>query len=292
MILHFLSHNKNMVLSIALNVLLIFVLSILLYLVYPQFMYELDSVSNWGRYSVRTYRKYDGGVGYFEVLMGPKEYLRRPQVPRRIYSYSGTRAFYVEMFGADITGNSVPDLVIRQWLGSAHGDSKYLVLELDGSVVKEIAVIDGLHDVELHDLNNDGIIEVTGTERVYDYFLGDSFAASPRPLVVLSFDKAQVKYVLDKHLMLKSLFPPDKLNELSKKYREDVRWYKESRPPSALFDTMLKLIYSGNKKQAWELFDASWPDGANTKIPKEQYKKKVEVELRRSPFYSFIADWN
>jgi len=53
---------------------------------------------------------------------------------------------------------------------------------------------------------------------------------------------------------------------------------------------MLKLIYSGNEKQAWELFNTSWPDGST--ISKEQYKQDVEVELKHSPFYPVIADWN
>ncbi len=57
--MHFLS-NKKLTVSIAINIVLVTALAILLYLVYPQFIYELDSVSNWDRYSVRTYRKYEG----------------------------------------------------------------------------------------------------------------------------------------------------------------------------------------------------------------------------------------
>jgi len=273
--------NKILVLSIAINVLLAIVLSIVLYLVYPQFIYELESVHNlWGKYSVRTYRK-DFGAAYFEVLRGYK----------RIYSCSGKERFYIEIFGKDITGNDVPNLAIKQYLGGAHGKSRYLILELNGSKVKEVDVIDGI-DAELRDLNNDGLPEITGIDRAYDYFLGDSFAASPRPSVVLSFDKAQAKYVLDKQLMTKNPFSQDHLNELSTKYREDTRWHKESRPPSVLFDTMLKLIYSGNEIQAWKLFNASWPDGAKTKSSKKEYKEDVENELRRSPFYPTIAGWN
>ena len=284
---HF-SGNKKLVLSVAINVMLAFALSMLIYLVYHQFIYELDSVSKWTRYSVRTYRKYEGGMAFFEVLMGPKED-RQPQVPRRIYSYSGKQAFHVEMMGPDMTGNGVPDLVISQWNGSAHGDSRYLVLELSGSVVNEIDVVDGLLSATFEDLNNDGTLEIAAVDRSYSYFL-DSYAASPRPSVVLSFDKTLAKFVPDKKLMLKPPLSQDQLDKLTLKYKNDPRWSKEFRPPSELFDTMLGLIYSGNEKQAWELFDASWSDVS--KIPKQECKEALEENLSESPFYPVIADWN
>ena len=88
----------------------------------------------------------------------------------------------------------------------------------------------------------------------------------------------------------------DQLDELSLKYKNDTRWHDQyqSRPPSELFATMLELIYSGNEKQAWELFDASWPDGST--VSKEQYREGVEAELSRalthSPFYPVVAAWN
>jgi hypothetical protein len=279
--MHFLGNNRKLVLSITVNVLFTFALSILLYLVYPQLIYELDSVSDmFRRYSVRTYRR-DSGLAYFEVLRGHK----------RLYSYSAKQRFFVEIIGSDITGDGVPNLVIRQWQGSAHGDSRYLVLEMcDDSVVNEIDVINGLLDVKFQDLNNDGIVEVTGLDTSYSYFYGDSFASSPLPLVVLSFDETQAKFAPDKKLMSKRPFSWEQFDRLSLKYKKDTGWYKESRPPSTLFLTVLELIYSGNEEQAWELFDASWPDVS--KVPKEQYKEALERNLRNSPFYSVIADWN
>jgi hypothetical protein len=57
---------------------------------------------------------------------------------------------------------------------------------------------------------------------------------------------------------------------------------------SVALNTMLQLIYSGNEKQAWELFDASWPDGST--VSKEQYREDVEAELRRSSFYPVLAE--
>jgi hypothetical protein len=284
-----LAKNKKLVLSVGLNMLLAIALSVLLYFVYAQFVTDLDTVSNWGRYSVRTYRT-DSGLGYFDVWVKPEGCLAYPYVPRRAYSRSGERAFYVEAFGADLTGKGVPDLVVQQWYGSAHSDSQYLVLELDGPVVREVDAVDHLIGVECKDLNDDGVQEVTGVDDAYGCFLGDSYAASPFPRVVLSFDRTQARFVLDKKLMSKLPLSQDQLEQLCLKYKTDSRWSEESRPPSDLFVTMLDLTYTGNEKQAWELFDASWPDGSA--VSREQYRQDVRGELSRSHFYPAIAGWN
>jgi hypothetical protein len=229
------------------------------------------------QYSVRTYRK-DFGSAYFEVLRGY----------RRLYSYSGKHRFFVEILGPDITGNGVANLVIRQWQGSAHGDSRYLVLELcNGHGVSEIDVIDGLLSVELADVNNDGMVEITGLDKTYSYFQGDSFAASPLPRVVLSFDETQARFVPDRKLMSKRPLSREEFDRLSSEFKKDARWHEQLRPPSGLFLTVLELVYSGNEEQAWELFDASWPDVSE--VSKEQYRQALENNLRHSPTYSVIA---
>jgi len=187
--MRFLIANRKLVLSILLNIVLLFTLLTLLYLVYPEFTYHLDSVSNlWDRYSIRTYRKNESGAAYFEVMT---RY-------RRLYSLSGEQEFFVVYLGGDLTGNGEPDVVIRQWEGGAHGDSKYIVLELDGSSVKRIDMIDDLLDAGFKDLNGDGIDEITGIDRSYINLLGESTAASPQPLVILSFDRSQGRFVLNR----------------------------------------------------------------------------------------------
>jgi len=282
-----LDKNKKLVLSIALNVLLALALSILLYLVYPQFIYKLESVENFRSYSVRTYRNWDNGTAYFEVLLGPEDRDREPQVQRRVYSYSGEVAFFVETFGADVTGDGVPDLVIQQWNGSAsERGSRYFVLELNGSTVKEIAVIEGLAAVKRKDVNGDGVDELVGYDEAYRSFGGCCCADSPCPRVVLSFDRTLRKFALNKKLMAKPPLSEEQLYGLSLTYKDDPGWADEVLPPPGLFRTMFDLIYNGNEKQAWELLDASWPDGCE--FSKQEWKRDVEDALRRSP-YSPVA---
>jgi len=283
--------NKKLALSVALNVLLGGALSVLLYLVYPQFTYQLDSVEYRGRYNVRTYRNYGTGAAYFEVLLGPEEWDRQPQVPRRIYSRSGTQAFFITAFGADVTGNGVPDLVVQQWNGSASEfGSRYLVLELDGSAVKEVAMIEGLAAVKCEDLNEDGIREITGGDEAYCFWGGYSRASSPCPAVVLSFDKTQARFVLDRKLMAKPPLSQEQLGRLSLEYKNECWGAEGDLPPARLFNTMFDLIYSGNERQAWELCDACWLQGSP--FSEEKWKEEVRDALRHSPFNPAIAHGN
>ncbi len=289
--MHFLAKNKKLVLSVALNVVLAAALLILLYLVYPQFLYRLDSVENFGGYSIRTYRNDRGTKAYFEVLRRSEEWDGLPHVPRRVYSGSGEVAFAVESFGADVTGKGMPDLVIQQWCGSASGQgSTYFVLEPDGSTVKKIAAIQGLAGIKCEDADQDGIKELVGCDETYCFFGGFSRAGSPLPSVVLSFDPAQGRFVVNKRLMAKPPLPEEQLKQLSLKYRDDPWWTEGSHPPEGLFGTIFDLIYTGNEKQAWELLDASWPHGC--KFSKEEWKRDVEDALRSSPYSPLGVDSN
>ncbi len=278
----FLGHNKKLIFSIALNGVLLAALGVLLWLFYPQLSYELESVTSFGRYGVRTYRT-DGPAAYFEILWGPEEYVGRPSVPRRIYSRRGEERFRVEAPGVHLTEKNVPYLVICQWSGSASGNgSGYRVLELDGAAVKEVAVIKGLGGVTCKDLDDDGTEEIVGQDEAYCFWGGYSHAGSPAPMVVLSFDESQGRCVVNKKLMAKPPLSEDEFNKLSAEYKNDPWWAERSAPPSGLFGTVFDLIYSGNEKQAWELLEASWADEA--KFSRAQWKKDVEEAVQRSPF--------
>ncbi len=139
------------------------------------------------------------------------------------------------MLGPDVTGSGKPNLVLGQWHGSAHGDSSYRVLELDGPRVREIAVIDGLAGVEWQDVNDDGKPEVTGRDRAYSYFMGGDYAGSPRPAVVLSYDQMQGGFRLDKEAMSSRQILESDLTELGLKYHQDDRCTRHRViPPSML----------------------------------------------------------
>jgi hypothetical protein len=276
--MHFMVHNKKLVFSITLNVLLAAALGVLIYVVYPQFTYHLQSAQTnyWeGGCTVRTYQK-AWDKAYFEVMSGC----------RRIYSRSGEGTFSIKLFDGRCVTGDWPGLVVELYSGGNHGDYTYFVYELHGSAVREVDVIHKLRDAKCEDLDDDLTLEIVGKDdscpSMYDY---------PWPSVVLSFDKARGKFVPDKELMSKPPLSRDQFTALAAKFRADGDWSHNSlRPLSDLVRSMLDLIYSGNEGQAWELLETSWPDVStipqtDLDISKAEFKQYIEKGLRNSPFY-------
>jgi hypothetical protein len=67
-------------------------------------------------------------------------------------------------------------------------------------------------------LNNDGIDEITGLDTAYGYLGDDSIADSQLPLVILSYDETQAKFILSKESMLKSPISRDQLEQFRLKF--------------------------------------------------------------------------
>jgi hypothetical protein len=71
-------------------------------------------------------------------------------------------------------------------------------------------------------------------------------------------DSGEVEYELALDLMEKPGPSPEQRNYAIELLRQDDAW--ETSVPSALWDQMLNLIYTGNAAAGWELFDRSWPE--------------------------------
>ncbi|MCE5185628.1 MAG: hypothetical protein LLF76_05825 [Planctomycetaceae bacterium] len=263
-------------LGLILNVLLLFLLLIIGYHIYPQFLYELDSVyHNYPQdYTVRTYFS-ESGKSFFEIMKHRK----------RLYSESSVGRFTVESAYHDLTGDARADLVICNYHGGAHGDSDYLVFAVNGTVAR-IDTIRGLLAVELKDLNNDGIFECVGLDPTFSYFQGCSFTDSPLPTVILSYDIIQKRFVPNGGFMSKTPLSDNDLNGMISKFRSDVAWQRQS-PPAELLMTVVEFIYENNECQAWKLYDAAWILDSEAA---EEYKLAITNALQKSPFYkSLIA---
>jgi len=96
----------------------------------------------------------------------------------------------------------------------------------------------------------------------YDFnfaYWNASFADSPAPLVVLSYDPARREYAADALAMRK---PPPAADELAQQAAKLRKIYEELRPDelnSDLWSAMLDLIYAGNAASARSLLDQAWP---------------------------------
>jgi hypothetical protein len=96
--------------------------------------------------------------------------------------------------GRDITGDSLPEIVVSTWSGGAHccySTSIYSVADQ----VRPVLTIETGHcgPGELRDLDNDGAMEVITCDDRWAYTYC-SFADSPFPSVVLAYNRARNEY--------------------------------------------------------------------------------------------------
>ncbi|MCF7954974.1 MAG: hypothetical protein K9M75_04140 [Phycisphaerae bacterium] len=268
--------NIALLISFGLNIFLLVFLALVVMEVYPQYIYNIDSVHNlWDRFSVRTYRAQGQDKCYFEILNGRK----------RIYSMTGNGEFTVETKGEYTIENSLPALVIKNWVGGAHGDSDYYIFGLSNEVL-HVDTVKGLLEVEFKDIDHDGKLKICGLDKTYGYFHGFSFSNSPLPTVILSYDPIKSKFVPNKKLMAKPILPEDELNIRAQEFQNDPVWHEKSHPPTELLRDVLNLLYGNSKQQAWQLFEKSCPSDFESI---NEYKELLLQNASNSPFYKEIT---
>jgi hypothetical protein len=98
----------------------------------------------------------------------------------------------------------------------------------------------------------------------YDFnfaYWNASFADSPAPLVVLSYDHARREYAADLPAMRKPAPSADELVQQAAKLRKIYEQLRPDELNSDLWGAMLDLIYAGNAASARGLLDQAWPPG-------------------------------
>ena len=188
----------------------------------------------------------------------------------------------------DITGDSIPDLIVSVWSGGAHCCFSVIIFSL-GEELKKIAEIEGVDSsFEFKDFEGDGLYELVGRDWTFAYW-ETSFANSPAPQVVLRYQHG--KYALATDIMKKQ--PPDKkeleakIVELRDKFANVGALDDEA--PSELWEYMLDLIYSGNGKLAFTVFNKAWPDHREGK---EEFLASFKAQLVKSSYWPEIKTFN
>jgi hypothetical protein len=98
----------------------------------------------------------------------------------------------------------------------------------------------------------------------YDFnfaYWNASFADSPAPLVILSYDPARREYAADAQAMRKPAPSADELAEQAAKLRKIYEGLHPDELDPDLWGAMLDLIYAGNAASARALLDQAWPPG-------------------------------
>ncbi len=183
----------------------------------------------------------------------------------------------------DITGNGIPELIIKGYSGGAHCCFHTYIIELSNPISILFDLDTGNSGIEFKDLNNDGVMELVTNEDVFAYWY-TSFAASPMPEVVLSLQNG--KYRADPKYMRKAV-PTGK--EI-KAEADGVESWSGAQGPEVTWKYAIDLIYSGNMPSAKKYVDLAWrPDIAGEFKSKEEFWRELDETIKDSPYYNDLA---
>jgi hypothetical protein len=212
--------------------------------------------------------------------------------------------------GNDVTGNGHPDLIVCSWTRGAHCCFDYTVLSLGKSFAKLPTIKGQDHQFVFKDLDSDGISEAIGYDSNFDYW-NVSYADSPAPLVILTFRRG--KPVLDVALMKTPPLTDAQLRTMADKLTKEIHKDQSQREANGastasngailapeIWRDMLNLIYTGNGKQAWELFDLVWPRGTkgywlgDPKYPenRDEFLASFKKQLAKSDYWIGLKQMN
>jgi hypothetical protein len=184
----------------------------------------------------------------------------------------------LELVGRDITGDHVPDAVVRTFSGGMHCCAQAIVLGL-GTSLRRLGTIDGADgDIVFDDLDNDSIPEVKIGDFRFAYWRDYPFAETQVPDVVLAWRAGQYRPACD--LMRED--PPTPAM-LTRKARELTAGWSEGDPPVGFWGYAVDLVYGGHPDIAWRFLDRAWPAA----IPgKDEFTADLKEKLRGSPCWS------
>lgn len=206
------------------------------------------------------------------------------------YSFSEEARFPV---GTNLTGSTLPNLVVSTHSGGAHCCTDVHVFEL-GKQFRHIARFDARHaeGVEFADLDRNGVLTVSMADWHYVNVIAPMIA-SPAPTIIFRFKDG--RYQLASDLMKQPAPAKEELKKFAQEIRQLfeqaqrepgkadeilTRWNPDY-PVPQLWSKMLDLIYGGNETEALKLFDEAWLE---TYPGKEKALRKFNALVDSSPF--------
>lgn len=240
-----------------------------------------------GKYTIRHFERDDREMKAVEICYQNTVIARREQLFLTLGGenrYNGTTKLPFGL-AQDITGDGVPDIIVRESTGGSSCDARYTVYSLadppdeyDG--FRPLAVFEwcGYWD----DLDHDGRVEFVAYDSTYDY-RWTSNAGSPRPRVIFRVSN-YYGGVMASDLMLEPLTTPEQLADLVAEARATSDRYGEE---SLDWQTFFDLVYSGNEDAAWQFYEQAY-DPARFNETKIVTRKELEEALAESPFYLAI----
>ncbi len=220
--------------------------------------------------------------------------------------------------GQDVTGNGVPDVVVRRTTVGNRQYHGYYVFELGSKLRHVDGVYTGNALAEFVDLDGKPGLEVETVDDVFKYYWkGDQGTFRP-PRVVLRFKDGKYQIAPDlmrmprRDLKNPELFAigvddinvrrpkqrpipkdptPEELAAFALEVRDSPVWRQDHRPiPRELTHVMWNLIYVGAAERAVQFFHSAWPDWREGKD--EFFREFYQCQLRVSDYWPAIAEMN
>ncbi|MHC4123907.1 MAG: LysM peptidoglycan-binding domain-containing protein [Planctomycetota bacterium] len=180
----------------------------------------LTNEQKFGKYTVRTYREEEGPGAFYEILInGFRRYAEYDEVKFTIGTDSCDINPLITM-GKDITGNGIPNLVIENFNGSAHGGGYFVVFEL-GENLRKLNEIYATGGEYFCDLDGDSNLEFVTYDNTFVFWYGCSHAGSPYPKVVLRYNHNGYHIAIDQ--MRKAAPQQQTLIKRAESFRNDER---------------------------------------------------------------------
>ena len=195
----------------------------------------------------------------------------------------GTLAAYTvnDLSSTDINGDGLPDLVVSAWSGGAHCCYSSGVYSVGEDIRPVLALATGnCGPGVFEDLDGNGTREfVTCDDRFANMYC--SFADSPLPRVVYSYDATRGLYAVDT-----PRFASRYREELANALDEAQTWLSDSRGQDAgldkchLLKPVLGLMYSGRFQDGIVLIRALYRG-----IDRDEFERDTVERVRKSPLW-------
>jgi len=183
--------------------------------------------------------------------------------------------------GRDITGDRVPDVVVHQFSGGAHCCSRATVLSLGREQLLELGSFDGGHgDVELEDVNGDGVSEIKVGDWRFAYWRDYPFGDTEVPEVLFRYRDGRYQVACD---LMRQAAPPPDAAELHARARELTDGWVTGDPPAEFWGFAVDLVYRGQADLAFSWLESSWPASVSGRA---EFLRDLREKLRGSPCWS------
>lgn len=257
----------------------------------------LQKSASFGAYSVSTYFDPNSNTkdAYYEILKNNRPVYRGHATERGESFAIGTLydddpdAKLVTM-GRDITGDGQPDLVVSEWAGGANCCLTLHIFEI-GRHFRKIGEIDAAFgDQGPHFVHFD---KLPGLQiQIYDWTYANwhtDFADSPAPKVILQYKRGKYRVAPDlmctHEVDMKELAAKIHKIQAATENLNGGSWPYVDLPPE-LWGTMLGLIYTCHRLQAWLFVDMAWPKKV---AGKEDFIDDPIKQMKKSPYWNSVS---